>query len=78
VSSGLTTGTGGVLRKSSGSGLHLLSVTSIVTRQVKVCCCRDRFRVGNSDRTLTLGGGIGFLVWLDLGLTRFVSIDCTS
>lgn len=69
---------GGALRKSSGSGLHLPSGTSIVIRQVKLCCCRDRLRVGNSLLTVTVGAGIGFLVILVRGLGRSVSIDCTS
>lgn len=46
--------------RSSGSGRHLLSATSTVIRQVRVCCCRDLLRVGNSDRTVTEGAGIGF------------------
>ena len=47
---------------SSGSGLHLPSGTSTVTRHVKLCCWRDRFSVGNSLRTVTVGAGMGFLL----------------
>ncbi len=71
-------GSGGAPRKSDGSGLHLPSGTSTVTRQVRLCCCLDRLSVGYSLLTVTHGAGIGFFVMLALGLLRAVSIDCTS
>lgn len=60
--------------RSSRSGLHLLSGTSTVTRQVSVCCCRDLLMVGNSDRMVTVGAGIGFRVIARGGLDIDVSI----
>ena len=50
----------------------------MVIKQVSVCDCRDRDRVGYSLRTVTNGGGIGFLAMLALGLLKSVSMDCTS
>lgn len=61
-------------RMSSGSGDHLPSTTSTVIRHVKLCCCLLRLRVGNSLRTVTVGGGIGFFACMR-GLTMLVSID---
>lgn len=48
---------------SSTSARHFPSTTSTVTKQVKLCCWRLRFRVGNSVRTVTVGAGIGFLTF---------------
>ena len=68
----------GAPRRSAGSGLHLPSGTSIVTKQVRLCCCLDRVRVGYSLRIVTEGAGMGFLVMLARGLLNAVSMDCTS
>jgi len=68
----------GAPRMSAGSGHHLPSGTSMVTRHVRLCCCLERLRVGNSLLTVTVGAGIGFLVMLARGLLIAVSIDCTS
>ena len=68
----------GAPRRSAGSGFHFPSGTSIVTRQVRLCCCLDRVNVGYSLLTVTEGGGIGFLVMLARGLLNADSIDWTS
>ena len=68
----------GAPRISDGSGLHLPSGTSMVTRQVRLCCCLERLSVGNSLLTVTVGAGIGFLVMLARGLLIAVSMDWTS
>lgn len=65
----------GAPRRSAGSGLHFPSGTSIVTKQVRLCCCLDLVNVGYSLRTVTVGAGIGFFVMLARGLLRAVSID---
>ncbi len=65
----------GAPRKSAGSGLHLPSGTSMVTKHVRLCCWRERLRVGYSLRTVTAGAGIGFLVMLARGLLSAVSIE---
>jgi hypothetical protein len=62
---------------SSGSGRHFPSTTSIVIRQVRLCCCRLRFRVGNSVRTMTVGAGMGFLI-SRLGLGISAAMDWRS
>ena len=49
----------------------------MVTRQVSVCCCRDLLMVGNSERTVTVGAGIGFRD-PGRGLANDVSMAWTS
>lgn len=49
----------------------------MVIKHVSVCWWRDLFKVGNSDRTVTVGAGIGFLV-IVRGLAKDVSMACTS
>ena len=66
----------GGARTSSGSGLQLLSGTSMVMRQARVCWARERLRVGNTERMDPRGGGMGLR--LERGLTTLVSMDWTS
>lgn len=70
-----TVGKTGAPRRSAGSGLHLPSGTSIVTKHVKLCCCRERVSVGYSLLTVTVGAGMGFFVMLARGLLMAVSMD---